>query len=232
MAQERHRLDSNVDRMLAALFRQMAKERHKLADKKLPAEKKALSRRAQRDLNNELAFEARTGTVRKVKKLLKAGANMEARSTKYGWTAIMSAALNSDMGVCALLIEKGAKVNAKNNSGVTALMLTARHGLTETCAFLIQKGADVKAKDDIGFTALFYAAQGDNPQTCALLLEKGADVNTRDKSGKTALQLARSNHKKETTAFLTLVTFAPRIFADKETPKLFYSDFKACAGMR
>jgi ankyrin repeat protein len=233
MAQERHKFYSDADRMLAAIFRQTAQKRSKLAGKKLQTEKKALTRSEQKMLNTELAFECRTGTVRKVRKLLKAGANMESKVSKYGYAALHSAASNPDARICALLIKKGAKINEKTtSSGYTALMLAAMHGNTETCAFLIKEGANIEAKDYIGFTALFFAAQGDHPQTCALLLEKGADINARDKSGKTALQLARSNRKKETTAFLTLMTFAPRIFADKETPKQFYSDFRKCVGTR
>jgi ankyrin repeat protein len=222
MAQERHKLAVKIT----------GQKQPKLAGKKLQTEKKALSRREQRMLDSDLLSEARRGSLRKVKSLLKAGANIEGRGYlgNYGWTPLMHAALNPDISICALLIEKGAKINARNKRGTTALTLAARHGLTETCAFLIEKGADVKAKDDIGMTALFFAAQGDSSQTCALLLEKGADVNARDKSGKTALQLARSNHKKETTAFLTLMTFAPSIFADREAANLFYSDFRACVG--
>ncbi len=112
-----------------------------------------------------------------IKLLLDKGAMANAKS-KAGWTALMEAAKghsyltrslmekgHKDVAMvptefAKLLIEKGADVNAKYESGGTALMIAAENGQTETVRLLIEKGADVKATDENGNTALMYSVGG------------------------------------------------------------------------
>ena len=81
----------------------------------------------------------------------------------------------------AELIELGADVNAKDNSGKTPLFDCKN---TETAELLISKGVDVNARDDIGRTPLFGCR---NTELAELLISKGADVNARDNDGKTPI---------------------------------------------
>ena len=87
----------------------------------------------------------------------------------------------------ALLLEKGASVQARNRAGQTPLHLAAagyEEISREIIGLLLDKNADVKARDRDGNTPLHYANQS---QTSALLLAKGADVNAVNTNGGTPL---------------------------------------------
>ncbi len=56
-----------------------------------------------------------------------------------GSTALIEAAGKGHIEIVKLLIEKGAKINAKDNDGVTALMYSK--GDSPTTRLLIEKGA-------------------------------------------------------------------------------------------
>ena len=93
-------------------------------------------------------------------------------------------------GMVALLLEKGASVQARNRAGQTPLHLAAagyEDISREIIGLLLDKNADVKARDRDGNTPLHYANQS---QTSALLLAKGADVNAANSSGTTPLHRA------------------------------------------
>ena len=75
-------------------------------------------------------------------------------------TALMLACQNGHTEIAALLIEKGADKEAKDNLGWTPLMAAAcQNGHTEIAALLIDKGAHKEAKDNNGWTALMIACQ-------------------------------------------------------------------------
>ena len=56
-----------------------------------------------------------------------------------------------------MLINSGAKVNAKAARGVVPLHEAARMGHVELARLLLRKGADANAKDDDGKTPLDWA---------------------------------------------------------------------------
>ena len=96
----------------------------------------------------------------------------------------------------AVLIERGADVNAKNEDGNTALLLACGYGIhrdearTEMVELLIEKGADIEAKDRNGRTPLMIACQQGYTNVAKLLIEKGADIEARKGNGETALMVA------------------------------------------
>ena len=121
---------------------------------------------------------------------------------KYGKTALFYAA-NPEF--VKLLIEKGAKVNAKDNNGQTALMWAAENGRTEIVNVLIKKGGVdmVDVPDKLGITAIMYAAEKGHTETVNVLVRIGsADVNNVSKYGKTALILAAQNGHTDTVKLL------------------------------
>jgi uncharacterized protein len=58
-----------------------------------------------------------------------------------------------------LLLDRGAKIEAKNNDGQTALMLAASETEVETVRLLLDRGANARAKDIFGHTALKYSTR-------------------------------------------------------------------------
>lgn len=67
-------------------------------------------------LNEELLDASKKGDVEKVKKLLKEGADANAKD-RFGFTPLHYTALNGHFEVVKLLIERGADVNAKDKDG-------------------------------------------------------------------------------------------------------------------
>ena len=78
----------------------------------------------------------------------------------------------------------------------TALMWAAFDGQKEIAQMLIDAGADVNAKDADGSTVLMHAVSGGERETVKLLLDAGADVNARDdRYHGTALMVAKIHTK-------------------------------------
>jgi ankyrin repeat protein len=90
------------------------------------------------------------------------------------------------------LVEEGASVNEKNNSGETPLHFAAQsNSNVDVLKYLVAKGADVNAKNGEGATLLHFAAQcNSNIDVLEYLIEKGANVNAKNKDGETPLHFA------------------------------------------
>jgi len=126
------------------------------------------------------------GDVKSLSKLPAGSVDLESADAA-GNTPLMRAASRGEADLLRLLVERGAKVDARNGARATALMLTADPKLAD---LLISKGADVNAEDGEGGTALMSAARNGRAELTRLLLERGADAGARDSSGRTALALA------------------------------------------
>ena len=101
------------------------------------------------------------------------------------------AAQDGDMQAVKDLLDKGANVNAKDDTGKTVLHWVApARDNPEMVKRLIARGAGVNAKDNEGETALMIAASQSNPGILAALLDAGAEVNAQNNEGGTALMAA------------------------------------------
>jgi hypothetical protein len=105
---------------------------------------------------------------------------------------LILATSNGNKEIVQTLLDNGANVNAKNNSGMTALMdaCASTTGMKEIVRALLDKGADVNAKDNGGQTALMFASSTGNKEIVRALLDKGADVNAKSNDGNTAMTFA------------------------------------------
>jgi hypothetical protein len=71
------------------------------------------------------------------------------------------------------LLDYGADVNAKNNSGVSVLMFAAMQSIPEVAQFLIDRGADVRFVDKSGRTAKVYALSHGNNEVAKVIEQAG-----------------------------------------------------------
>ena len=86
---------------------------------------------------------ARTGIAAAVKTLLAHGADVNAKESWRGQTALMWAAAEGHAEALQVLLEAGAQVNARSSAGWTALLFAAREGRIAGGQALLAGGADV-----------------------------------------------------------------------------------------
>ena len=160
--------------------------------------------------NAKLAAAAEKGSVDTVRKLIEAGADVNA--CKYckiqdlmseevmdsaGWfedirddknvktgrfnTALLLAVRNGHHRCAELLVDAGADVNMANGLDLTALMNAICFENNSKCLYiLIKAGADVNFKNTLGQTALHFAVFCDNHKGVKTLLDAGANINAYD----------------------------------------------------
>lgn len=109
-----------------------------------------------------------------VKALLENGANPNAvmsppKDPNQTYTALHSAAQESNNEIVDLLIRAGAKVNAATGYGETPLISAALYGNDSTVNVLLQHGADKSKATREYKTAADYALENGHPQTYDLL---------------------------------------------------------------
>src|SRR5437879_1203411 len=133
---------------------------------------------------------ARTGNVETVKSLLAHGADVNAKESPRGQTALMWAVAEKHPEVARMLIDHGADVHARSTSGFTPLLFAARQGDMESARMLLEVGANVNEAAPEEGSALVVAIHSGHEALALFLLEKGADPNAADAYGVTALHYA------------------------------------------
>jgi cytohesin len=117
----------------------------------------------------------------------------------YGQTPLMYAASGAyPKPALELLLDNGAQVNARDDSGVTALMEAANFNRSGAVKLLLDHGAQVNARSNYGLTPLTIATSPTARSRFSvrklavvkLLLEGGAEVDGRDSNGRTPLALS------------------------------------------
>jgi ankyrin repeat protein len=100
---------------------------------------------------------------------------------KGGRTLLHYAAIQGYLSVAQLLVEKGAKVNARDNDGRTPLHDAMSYHAYDVAKFLVRNGADMALKNKDGATPLFAVVytDGNDPVVTELVsffIERGFDV--------------------------------------------------------
>ncbi len=158
---------------------------------------------------------AEVGDLEAIKKHLEGGVDVNAVN-KGGYTALHMAVRRGQKEVVALLLEKGANVNAERkgktplefagkNEEIAALLRekggktgkeikaagsifsAAQSGLVDAVKTHLAAGVDVNGKNKGGYTALHLASKKGHVEVAKVLLEAKADIAAASKSGKTAL---------------------------------------------
>jgi len=137
---------------------------------------------------------------------------------KDGATPLHWTALWDKPDTAALLLKKGAGINARNKLGKTPLHWAASCGNVAVAQMLIDNGADIGARDERGQTplhAVFVVGSQFAPSLpiAELLLAKGADIQARDGRGRTPLHWAALLDHRESVRFLLAKGVPMDIFA-------------------
>ena len=132
---------------------------------------------------------ARSGRLEQVKKLMAAGAKIDA-ADEFGWTSMHRAAQTNRREILRFLSSRGAQIDSRTIDGATPLHVAAGSGHFDSVRVLLQAGAKLEVKDRKGNTPLIQAASNGRLLVVRHLLERGAAVNVRNKVGISSLDYA------------------------------------------
>ena len=156
-----------------------------------------------------MAAARRQGAADLVRLMLARGADVKAKDIQDD-TALLLAARAGEPETMHLLIERGADINAPEDSvGFTPLASAIVSDNVEAVRLLLAKGADpngtatARRRDRNGplaignWTPLMAAAPHGSPEMIRILLHAGASVNSKDVRGMTALMLAVASENQD-----------------------------------
>lgn len=108
-----------------------------------------------------------------------------------GMTAIHYAAFNGDMRLMRELVNYGADIKMKNNTGMSALQFAAQGNQAAVLTYLLDyHHFDINEVDAKHSTALHWAIFNSNELALSYLLARAPHVNAQDVKGVTPLHLA------------------------------------------
>lgn len=102
-----------------------------------------------------LMMAALRGNLAWAQRLLERGAQVH----KEGWSPIHYAATGPEPKMVALLLDKGAAINAESPNRSTPLMMASRYGAEASVDLLLARGADARRRNDLDLNAVDFARQ-------------------------------------------------------------------------
>jgi ankyrin repeat protein len=96
---------------------------------------------------------------------------------------VIKAATEGNLATVKAWLDKGGKVDARNDKGSSLLLLASWNGHKEIVNLLLSKGADVKIRSNSQNTPLGFAAESGHADIVEILLARGADPNTVEQHG-------------------------------------------------
>jgi cytohesin len=140
--------------------------------------------------DDELLKAAENGNLIKVQTALENGANPNAKNNNNGSTPLHIAAYKGHVEIVKILLDRGADLNAKDNTGHAPLHWAAIEGHVDVVRVLLDRGANPNAKNNTGHTPLHNAAYFGHVEIVKILLDRGADLNAKDNTGHAPLHWA------------------------------------------
>ena len=131
------------------------------------------------------------GEIVEVIEMLDAHPELVNAQDENGFTALHNVMNEEQNETIALIISKGANVNAQNNEGIGPLHLV---GYSENARLLIEAGADINLKDNSANTPLHILASNgeESEDVIRYLLSIGADKELMNKKGQKPIDIALS----------------------------------------
>ncbi|MEX2247352.1 MAG: ankyrin repeat domain-containing protein [Dehalococcoidia bacterium] len=122
-----------------------------------------------------LHFAAYFGALSAMAALIDGGASMEAVTTNFLTNMpIHAAGAGGRRPACALLVERGANVNARQHGGFTALHTAAFRDNRPMAVLFLEAGAEASARNDEGKTAAQVADSMGNMEIAAFIRAREA----------------------------------------------------------
>jgi ankyrin repeat protein len=106
---------------------------------------------------------------------------------------LIEAANSGNTAEVTKLIEAGANINLKDNTGATPLFRASSNGHLDTIKVLISWGADIDIQDNDGLTPIWTAIENGRIDVVKYLILARADIDIPDNYGVTPLLVASEN---------------------------------------
>jgi ankyrin repeat protein len=163
-----------------------------------------------RSVNGELFDAVIAGDTDKVRRLIRKKADVNYAEQisitdgeiVYGWTPLMSAAMQGNLPVVQMLVKAGAWINYMNSMAGSALLMAANNGNLDIVAFLIANRAYVNNSNSEGITPLMAASMGGHAAVVKALINAKADLNAVHKDGDSAMMFALAHGQSEIARIL------------------------------
>ncbi len=110
-------------------------------------------------------------------------------------TPLLFALRKGRIRTALVLIEKGAKIDARDMNSNKLLALALENDRRDVAQLLITKGADVNTTDLAGNSPLILAVKSGFDDIVTSLISRGANLAYKDTDGKTALIWAEKNRQ-------------------------------------
>lgn len=137
------------------------------------------------------------GDIESVRAMLAEDPGRISDTNALGKQPLQYAVMYAQREAMEALVEAGADLNARDNTGMTALHVAAMYGRKGPIRWLVSRGADALAVDDFGDRPSHLAAIYGQADAVALLHESGDDLRGRNKNGMTPLDLAIKHRRRE-----------------------------------
>ena len=141
------------------------------------------------DIGHAVYYASETGFLEPLKKLIAAGAYINAPCGIYG-NALQAASCNGHQEIVHLLLDEGADIDGGGGKYGSALQAASANGHQHVVQILLDAGADINAQGGLYGNPLVAASCEGYQQIVKLLLETGADVDTQGRAYRSALQAA------------------------------------------
>lgn len=127
-------------------------------------------------LSNAVSKVSARGAVEKVNQFLPPAYTPNIRGSQFQKTPFHNTAHSNNTQAVKLLLERGAKIEARDEDKFTPLHFAAQNNSTEAAQLLLEHGADFNASDVKNLTPLALARSICNEAVIRLLMEHTANT--------------------------------------------------------